>query len=933
MIDYLTTMGRAKMRFLLAVLILLLTASARAGDPELAVRLYEDGFYNLSAKVFTDGLEKLKPQDFKRYHRYAVLAFLKSGDYKDLRRLLKLWKAHFAGLHQGERLAVETVLNIKEGRKIEDAVGKPELLTLPIREKVNFFKTISEFPLKAEEVHYLVKLASADAELKGALRDSGFLHLAFERLTQEHSPLADTLFEKFGKWLTTPKERLAYVRYLDRKGDFSSALVEAEKLYRDVPSPSTRLELARALYFNRRYEDALKVLKEPGTEEERYFKAWCLFRLGRVKEIPKVVEMNISQPALPEKLRTLLDFYAGRYNYKALEEFYPELSAKAVIFSFSPSTPKAGAPGDLAYIYYERGMYRKALSTLERALREPAERNSVARSLFILGKLGSFSTDVATAVYAQIMENYQKTPYYREVLVPSAKAYLYSGNAELALKLLNYIASQGRKTEELKELLALAYMAKGDCRKSAKHFLTLKKPSGEAKTFLSYCLYRIGEKKKAYRLLKQLVEKDRIYPEVNGGRLIYLSAQLGRTKELRRFHFDSSLLKLFAVVVEGDVKTAERIFPSLKGREKLADALFLALSFKESSPAKAMSYASFLLNSAVDAETTAYAKALLGYLAYRSGNFEPVLLNDPKFVSYNPENSVLSTESLISKAEEYARTGSYGKAYRLFKLALSRDIAPQSKRELVRRMVEVDMKTGNLARALSDISVLGESPADKDLENYLKYKVHLRLGNLVEAYASASNVKDLRSVPAEERTQFMAFLANYYKLTGESAKALKLLEELLASGELKKVGYDELVNLAIFAEKQGKLKEADALITQALKKAKGVRQKVESLFWKASIQEKLGDHDSAILNYMKIAYRFSGVEPWSSTAIYRTAEILERQGKLKQAVKLYQRVAKLKKGTKEGEAAQERVKSLLQRLGKEEKWQRRTGFSSSSQTE
>jgi len=69
---------------------------------------------------------------------------------------------------------------------------------------------------------------------------------------------------------------------------------------------------------------------------------------------------------------------------------------------------------------------------------------------------------------------------------------------------------------------------------------------------------------------------------------------------------------------------------------------------------------------------------------------------------------------------------------------------------------------------------------------------------------------------------------------------------------------------------------------------------------------------------MKIAYEYKDVEPWASTALYRAAQLFEEKGDYRQALKLYRRVSSLKRGTKEGEVAAEKVKSLLQKLGREE---------------
>ena len=662
-------------------------------------------------------------------------------------------------------------------------------------------------------------------------------------------------------------------------------------------------------------------MQNPRTEEEKYLKAWCYFKLGKVRKIPQIIGLDVSRPETPEKLKALINFYRGIFNFEELRKLYPELYLKAIIFSFSTEVPeKVGSPHDLGYIYYERGLYARALSTLEEAIQGAPDKLLTPRTLFLLGKLGGINADVVSTVYTELMNSYQNTPYYSEAIIPAARAYLLKGNTNLSLKLLKYAESQLKKRDdEVKKLIAIAYRNSGNYRDSVKYFLSMKKKDGEVRTFLPFDLYQLGKKKAAYKLLKFYVKRKSLYQEVKEGRFIYLSRELKRTKELKGFQFSSPVTSLLAATVTGDVNRIEKLLPSLPERERMAGALLLAKAFERKNPNKAMNYMATVLNLSTDEKISQYARQFINYLAFKSGNFEPVLFNDPKFIAYNPENNIERVDTLVSKAEDYILVGDYGKAYGLLKLALERTSSQELRKEIVKKLVYIDLKRRNFPQALKDVELLPEkSQADRDFKNFLKFKVFLAMGKLVDAYSVAQKVEDIKNIPEGERDTFIARLANYYKLTGDKERALSLLEELISSGNLKKVDYDDLIRLAIFAEKEGKLKEADLLISEAMKKAKKKEQKVESLFWKASLQAKMGNIGEAILNYMKIAYEYPEVEPWASTAIYRAAQLFEEKGDLKQALKLYRKVVKLKRGTKEGEIAAERVKSLLQRIGKEE---------------
>jgi len=904
------------------IVFLLLTATSYAGDLNFGVKLFKDGLYSLASKTFSENIASLSPENFKKYYKYIYLSFLKSGDFKNLKEFIRYWEKNFPKFHRGELLSLKILVGLKEGKPIEKLIRKEDLTPLPIREKISFFKTLGNFLPKSEELHYILRLASEDLELKGAVKESGFLRLALQRAVKENNTsLIDLIFETYGRWFKSKDERVQFIKYLERKKRFKDALLEAKKLFKEYPSDRTRLELAKAFYLNGKFVEALKLLQNPKTEEEKYLKAWCYFKLGKAKKIPKLIGLDVSRPEMPEKLKVLLNFYKGNFQLDELKKLYPELYLKALIFSFSTKIPeKIGSLHDLGYIYYERGLYQRALSTLEEAIQKPDGKLLTPRTLFLLGKLGSVNTDVASAIYTELMNSYQNTPYYTASIVPAARAFLTEGNTNLSLKLLKYAESQLKeRSDEVKKLIALAYRNSQDYRHSVKYFLSIKNKDGEVMTFLPFDLYQLGKKETAYKLLKFQVKRRGIYQEVNEGRFIYLSKELKRTKLLKTLRFSSPVTSLLAAVISNNTKELKKLLPSLPEREKLAGALFLATALEKRSPNEAMDYLTTVFNLSTDENTSQYAKQFINYLAFKSGNFEPVLFNDPKFIAYNPENNITTVDTLVSKAEDYISIGEYGKAYGLLKLALERTSSQELRRDIVKKLIYIDLKRKNYSRALKEVELLPDKDqSDKDLKNFLKFKIYLAMGRLVDAYSCAERVKNLENVPKEERENFIAKLAGYYKLTGDKERALKLLEELVLGGNLSKLTYDDLIRLAIFAEKEGKLKEANLLINEAMKKAKKKEQKVESLFWKASLAAKMGNTSEAILSYMKIAYEYPDVEPWASTSLYKAAQLFEEKGDFKQALKLYRKVVKLKRGTKEGEIAAEKVKSLLQRIRKEE---------------
>ncbi len=910
------------MRLKVLALSLIFYSTVFASDFNLGVKLYRDGLYSLAAKTFSENLEKLSPEEFKKFHQVIYQSFLKSKDYEDLKKFVNYWEKNFPDFNKGELLALKTVLELRAGKPIQKVINQDELLKLSINNKIQFFKTLSNYPLSSDDLFYIVNISSKNADLKGALKESSFLEKTLQiALEKNDYRLIDLIFDNYGKWFSSPKEILEYVKYLERKKRFSEALVEAEKLYKKYPSDNVRIELAKVYYLNGKYERALQTLKDLNSKEAKYLKAWCYFKLGHAEKIPEIIGLNVSKPEIPDKLKVLLDFFRCDFQFKKLKKLYPELYPKAYIFSFSTDVPEeVGSYHDLGYIYYEKGLYRKALSYLEKAVQNPSDKLLMPRTLYLLGKLGSFNTEVASVVYTQLMRSYQNTPFYREAIIPAARAYLYSGNTVLSLKLLKYAENQlGLKTDEVKKLLGLGYTNEKDFKKGALYLSKVSSKDGDTNTYLAFDLFQIEDRKRAYEILKNHLKTNGLYPEVNGGRLVYLLKLLQKESDLKKFHFKSLLVQLMAAITSNNIKEVEKLLPQLSGNEKIAAALYLSLTYEKSTPDRAMEYLTVIFNYSTDEEVSNFARQMVNYLAFKSGNFEPVLFNDPQFIAYNPENGITSVDTLISKAEDYISTENYGKAYGLLKLALERTTSDEIRKRIIEKLVDIDLKEKNYSRALKDVELLPDkNQSDKDLKNFLKFKIFLKLGRLVDTYTAAQSIKDINNVPENERSSFLAKLANYYKLMGDKEKALAIVDKLVNSGNLSTIDYDDLIRLAIFAEKEGKLDEAEKLVNEAIEKAKTKEQKVESLFWKASIQAEKGNIDEAILNYMKINYEYSDVEPWASTSLYRAAGLFEKKGDYKQALKLYRKVVKLKQGTKEGEVAAEKVKSLLQKIKKEE---------------
>ncbi len=881
---------------------------AFASGIPMGIRLYQNGMYDLAAKSFESQIKKMPLSEFKSNYRIIYRAFIKANDTSGLGQLILYWQGSCPSFKKGELSGIKFV---SSGRPFVFSSLNKTLSNLSIDQKVGFFKALSVYPFNASEINSIILLGEKNLDVKGALKESGFLESSIRRLSKgENYAIIDRIFDIYGSWFTSPFLRNQYVNYLERKGEYAKAVLEAKKLFKNNPSDANRLTLARALYLNGDYKSALKASND--LKNVKYLKAWCYYKLNRINDVVKVLNMKVSKPKPLRSLDALLNFFKGKFNFEGLKKFYPKLYIKSLLFSFNNDMLKEPIlvdKHDLGFLYYETGNYNMAVKVLEKAMTTDSKSPLVPRTLYLLGKLTSINEQPATVLYQNLSSDYSNTPYCRQSLVPLSRIYIYNGNYLLASKLLNYAVSLGMKNDNVYRLLGLSNFYMGKYNRSLVAFNGIKRKNGEDLNFMIYDLFKLKRYGDSFRLALTDVKHNNVLSDVNAGRLVYLSNLLNKNVDVSDVNESlPNTLRLMLAISSKKPRRVEKLLPFESGTCKLASIYYLANFYEDKKPLLSLRFFEQLSEISNDENIRNFSSQMAEYIAFKVHRIDVVFLNNPEFIANDPENSILPISTLISKAQDYMDRKDYLKAYGLLKLCLKRS-SSTLKSDIVFRMVNIDIHEGNFKRALEDLSYLPEG----DIRNFLLFEVYSKMGNDVDAYSYAEKVKDFKSIPKAYETRFLAKLASYYKLTGKTSKALALTDMIL-NGNMNTISYDNLVTLGLLLNDNGRFKDAKKLFEASTKKAKNDEQRAESTFWLASSFEKAGDRDDALLNYLKVYYNYQNVEPWSVTALYRAAQLLENEGKLGQALSLYKEVVNIKGNSKEGRTAALKVNEIEKRI-------------------
>ncbi len=898
--------------------ILFLSTTAFAADIKFGLKLYRDGMYDLANQTFSQVLKGNPPGNLKLYFVPMLETFVKTGNAKDLKVLIAVWKSRYSGYRSGALLAGEVYLQLKSGKSFKEAFNEKSFISLPLKEKVMFLKLLQEMSLSLDDKFYLLTLGVKNVDIKGSLSDSGFLEkFAGEAVKYKRQDITDYLFANYGDWLNKDEFALPHIRYLVKKGMYSDAMLKLKKLYKKEKSSDILFEMAKVYYLQGEYGKALKLAKKLNSKEAKFLRAWSYFKLGLKKKAFQELGMSVKKPVIPESLKVTLDFFKGDIDPDVIKKYYPGYYYKALLYTFSTfadESLKGVNYHDAGFFFYETGKFDKSFNYLKNAVATKKDRFLTPRTLYLIGKIAGINKDIGIMVYSQISNNFQRTPYYKDSILSYGEALLLKGDFPAAIKILEYGKGQYRLDSlVLRKLLGRAYFYTGDYLKAEKILKPVISKDDEALHFFILSKVFEGKKGTAFEYLRLKLNNGRLFPEVDYGRLIYLAVKLKKEKLLKKV---SPPIEPTVAVMYGIATKNKKLLVSLlpKVDEVGKVSILYTLSKTEKLPGKRFYYLSLLKAVAPTSKIAQFAQKMEEYEAYSFGKFDTLLLSNSEFIAYNPENTLSDANSLVEKANDYYDAKGILKAYGLYRMAVERSTDPEIRTFAAMRMVDIDLKLKNYRRAVKDVSVIPDNTQKRrDVKNYLLLDIYYKQGRLLDALNAGRAVSDIENLPENKRIKFAARLASLYKLAGKETEAMKFLNYIVKQGHLSEIDYDDLVNLALFLDKKGKKDDAEKLLKEAFKKAKEKEQKAESLFWLANVQEEKGDKENALINYLKIHYEL-GIEPWTSTALYKAALILDRKGKYEQALKLLKKVAKIKGNSPEGARAVEKMKEIEKKL-------------------
>lgn len=90
----------------------------------------------------------------------------------------------------------------------------------------------------------------------------------------------------------------------------------------------------------------------------------------------------------------------------------------------------------------------------------------------------------------------------------------------------------------------------------------------------------------------------------------------------------------------------------------------------------------------------------------------------------------------------------------------------------------------------------------------------------------------------------------------------------------------------------------------------GGKKAAEALFWAADCLQSKGDNTAAIKEYLKIFEKYPSEEMWSVTALDAAGKLYEKEGNLKDAIKIYKKISSSTKTKKYAEAALKKAQLL-----------------------
>ncbi|HUT02623.1 MAG TPA: tetratricopeptide repeat protein [bacterium] len=943
---------------------------------QFALRLYEDGQYELAAKQLAQLMEQFPSGQFMPDAVFlAGNAQENLGKFREATRYLQQYVTEFT---DGARLCEAMILlgtNQQRMGHYTDAEGTFKRLL----EQKRCDKQFEDATAKLAELLFIQErfedgIANyAKLFKKGygsQLGEQLYEHYAESLLSVSRLDESRRAFRTLRKKVKSDQARARALFNLAVTDYLSSDFKESEKLFSSLVSDFPTAEQATAsslgviwsVYKQEDYQRAADLLGQYQSRKEpelrlatSVVRSWEAAALGdydlAVSGLRKLLDEG--NPPSGEERQHIMGLI-GRW----LEEKEDHVAAASTYEKMLAMNLGSEARYECRYRLACALVGAKDLGRAEKLFEELIVEepfgSHIEQCYLMLARAGRIRTDFDEAAkrYKSIVHSFSDSPVAAEASFELGEMLLECGRAIDAVPVLNSLGSRrAGLTPDLAQRSQLAlcrsfYAIKAfeNCDAAADEFLKDYPNSvwlGEVLMVKGLALSKIGSAKEAVEsleasrnaLLKRQPAQDVILGTLLGCRSL---GQLGKCSsfisEVRRsFVLGRNLTGIlgfwdcYLKKERGNARKAAECFKEL-AREmddpQLASLCYVQAcqcSAAEGRPGDAAGCAEALRSLDVGWPFATVAEELVRKAFMQEGSFAKSVVSIAEFREHEP-GAFLGVEQTFKRAEVAFSEGKLGKACRLLSKQIG--INPQSKllyasRLLLARACMARKKLGAAEDALSPVV------SDQAAAPRLKQESLALLGDIwfqrdkprqaVECYKRLNH-------PVRENRRDEALLlfrvGQAYRRLGDSDLAIDYYGLLVTEyGDVKGL-CEELVAVGDNLRKMGKFKLAQSALSIVISDDScQARYTVEAQFWFAHTLQEQGRFDEAILRYLDLSYSYTqeAAVPWVTSARANVGECYEVKGDFDEAVRVYEKIIEKYPGSLWSKQARARIDRIKER--------------------
>ncbi len=906
--------------------------SALSGDTKFmsAEAEYNMGLYSKAMKSYREILDKYPRAGLKHrpevFYRIAGCAYQMRSYQESLAHIEQLLKEH------PESYLVKDALMLKAENLF---LLERHAEALDVLNKLGAYQDYAYF----DYVYYLTgrifyEKASAPGA-KNVKQDAAESLKYFERVGKEFPE---------SKIISRAEFRKANVYYLlgqyDRAVKISDALLASEKERGFVSL--VRYFKAWNLYMQEKYTDAAKSYESIADDYKGdiiavwslYKKGLCYEAAGRrddalatfadvVKEHPVTVPAAYSKYAIAQHYYNAGDYYGSLIHFEELMRRYnvDELTRAAKFMT--------------ADIYLKTGRYGRAKEAFAGIEKEGGRDAVTAKYMraWSMHKEGEFAA--STALFDEIIKD-ENTPgefRIKSILKAGDNAFETGDTASASSRYNEVIRNHGGFADlaaEARYGLGWIEYKRNNYDGAASYFSRARGLAKENSLKSRAYFMEANAKYGGYRFDEALVIYNSI---MNDGRV---------PQELRD---DALFYAAWCRYRKGEFDESVRMWQQYAGRvkdsAKKAEAYYRAgwAYFRKNDFDRAIKEFAIILNNYPS--THMYQEALLktGDSHYNKKEYEKAISYYKQLVEGFPQHYRVP-EALYGTQWSYYQLGNNEAAIELSRQFLEKFPGSSYTPEILYRVAEHYYNNGRFETAAAEfLKFIEKNPSHELADNayYWMGLSNLKLKKYLEAISNfrALNEKFPKNKFADKalfRTanayyslhdyksaieNYGAFTEKYPGNTHEGdayfniAMSYKRLDDV-KNAETWYVKYDEKfpkgslierarMNLGYLLQDEKRYDEAVAAFRKA--ESLGGKKAVEAQFWIADCLQAKGDSAGAIKEYLRTFEKYPAQEMWSITALDAAGKLYEKQGKLKDAIKIYKKIASSTKTKKYVEAA------------------------------